>query len=74
MFLYADLQWTTGDSSFGDDGLGGTEALAGYNIGDQINSYTISGSQTSSITDIATTSNVGIPGTWIFKVGQGYIT
>ena len=72
MFLYVDLQWTTGDISFGDDGLGGTEALAGYNAGDRINSYTIAGSRTSRITNIATTSNVGIPGTWIFKVGQGY--
>ena len=71
VFLYADLQWTTGDKSFGVDGLGGTEALAGYNIGDQINSYTIAGSQTSNITNIATTSNVGIPGRWVFKVGQG---
>ena len=71
VFLYADLQWTTGDKSFGNDGLGGTEALAGYNIGDQINSYTIAGSRTSTITNIATTSNVEIPGRWVFKVGQG---
>jgi len=33
IFLYADgrIQWTTGDNSGGDDGLGGTEALAGIN-------------------------------------------
>ena len=71
MFLYADLQWTTGDVSNGNDGLGGAEALAGYNAGDQINSYTLPGSLTSRITNIARTSNVGTPGTWIFKVGQG---
>ena len=71
IFLYADLQWTTGDNSGGYDGLGGTEALAGYNAGDGINSYTIPGSLTSNITNIARTSNVGIPGTWIFKAGQG---
>ena len=71
MFLYADLQWTTGDNSYGYDGFGGTEALAGFNAGDQINSYTIPGSRTSNITNITRTSNVGIPGTWIFKVGQG---
>ena len=71
LFLYADLQWTTGDISGGFNGLGGTEALAGFNAGDQINSYTLPGSRTSSIIDITTTSNVGIPGTWIFKVGQG---
>ena len=71
MFLYADLQWTTGSNSGGTNGLGGIEALAGYNAGDQINSYSIPGSLTSSITNIARTSNVGIPGTWIFKAGQG---
>ena len=72
MFLYADLQWTTGDySSGGFDGLGGTEALAGFNAGNQINSYTLPGSRTPNIVDITKSSNVGIPGTWIFKVGQG---
>ena len=71
MFLYADLQWTTGDVSGGVDGLGGTEALAGFNAGDQVNSYTLPGSHTPNIVNITRTSNVGIPGTWIFKVGQG---
>ena len=72
IFLYADLQWTTGDSSLGSRGLGGLiKALAGYNAGDRINSYTLPGSRTSRIVDIVKTSNVGIPGTWIFKVGEG---
>ena len=72
MFLYADLQWTTsGYFSGGFDEFGGTEALAGYNAGDQINSYTLPGSRTPSIIDITTTSNVDILGKWIFKVGQG---
>ena len=71
MFLYADLQWTTGDSSLGSEGLGGIEALAGYNAGDGIDSFTINGSRSSSILNLTRTSNVGIPGTWIFKVGQG---
>ena len=44
IFLYADLQWTTGDGSSGTDGLGGTEALGGINAGDGINSFTIPGS------------------------------
>ena len=69
MFLYADIQWTTGDDSDGSKGLGGTEALAGFSAGSY--SYTIPGSLTSSIVGITETSNVGIPGTWIFKVGQG---
>jgi len=73
IFLYADgrIQWTTGDASDGDDGLGGTEALAGINAGNGVNSVTIPGSRTPSIINITQTSNVGIPGVWIFKVGSG---
>ena len=36
-FLYANLQWTTGEFSDGTVGLGGIETLAGFNAGDQIN-------------------------------------
>ena len=72
--MYADgkMQWTTGDDSGGHSGLSGTEALAGINAGNRVDSYTISGSLTPSIINIAITTNVGIPGTWIFKVGGVY--
>ena len=70
MFLYADgrIQWTTGSRS---GGLGGTEALAGINGGDGENFVTIPGSRTSSIINIDKTSNIGVPGVWIFKVDSG---
>ena len=70
IFLYAEgrIQWTTGSRS---DGLGGTEALAGINVGDGENFVTIPGSLTPSIIDIAQTTNVGIPGMWIFQVDHG---
>jgi len=73
IFLYADgrIQWTTGDFSGGSNGLGGTEALAGINAGDGVNSITIPGSRTPSIINITQTSNVDIPGVWIFKVNEG---
>ena len=76
MFLYDELQWTTGGFAGGILGLGGTEALAGFNAGFHssalgLYSYTIDRSETPSIVKLARTSNVGIPGTWIFKVGQG---
>ena len=74
MFLYVDLQWTTGDYSLGRGGLGGTHiALGGFTAGDRINFYTIPGSRTPNITNLTITSNVGIPGTRIFRVGQGNI-
>ena len=73
MFLYpkGKIQWTTGDDSNGTNGTGGTEALAGINAGDGINHVTIPGSLTPSIINITQTSNVGISGVWMFKVGKG---
>ena len=65
------MQWTTGDNSGGDDGLGGMEALAGINAGDGETFITIPGSRTSSIINITQTSNIGIPGIWIFQVDHG---
>ena len=73
MFLYADIQWTTGDDSNGINGIGGNEAVVGFNAGDGINSKIISGSMTPSIINITQTSNIGVPGTWIFKVTEGNV-
>ena len=61
MFLYADIQWST--PFFG--------ALAGMNAGDRYQHVTVPGSLTSKILNIEETSNVGIPGVWIFKIGEG---
>lgn len=74
-FLYADglIQWTTGDASGGTDGLGGTPAQGGFNAGDGIRFFSIPGSQTAAILNISSTSNVGIPGVWTFRVDQNAI-
>ena len=73
MFLYADerIQWTTGSDSGGSRGIGGTEALVGINGGDYEHFVTIPGSRTSRIINIDKTSNIGVPGVWIFKVDSG---
>jgi len=73
MFLYAcgRIQWTTGDRSNGVNGFGGSEALAGINAGNGVNQFTIPGSRTSEIINIDHTSNVDIPGIWIFRVTEG---
>ena len=73
IFLYADgrIQWTTGDDNGGIGGLDGIEAVAGINAGDGVNSITIPGSLTPRIINITQTSNVGTPGVWMFKVGEG---
>ena len=70
IFLYADgeIQWTTGDASDGFDGLGGIPAQVGFDAGDGIRHATIPGSRTDAIINITQTSNVGIPGVWIFRI------
>jgi len=67
------MQWTTGTSSGGFRGLGGTEALAGINAGDGVDFYSIPGSQTPNIINITQTSNINIPGTWMFSLKSTYI-
>ena len=73
--MYADgkIQWTTGDDSGGYNGVYGIEALVGINAGNGFDHYVVSGSRTSSIINIARSSNVGILGTYIFKVGGMYV-
>ena len=75
IFLYPDgeIQWTTGDDSGGINGLDGTEALAGINDHNGINFISIPGSLTPSIINITQTSNIGISGVWMFKVGEGNV-
>ena len=73
IIMYADkeIQWTTGDDSGGFNGIGGTEALAGINAADDANHITIPGSLTPNMINIALTSNVGIPGVWMFRLREG---
>ena len=74
--MYADglIQWTSSDINGGSNGLGGNPARAGYNSQDGINFFTIPGSGTGAIIDIAQTSNINTPGIWMFRVsGQGEV-
>ena len=72
IFLYADgeIQWTTGDASGGTNGLGGTPAQVGFNAGDGNHSATVPGSRKAAIINIDNTSNVDVPGMWIFQVNE----
>ncbi|NXL83212.1 TECTA protein, partial [Alectura lathami] len=85
---YKDIQWTTGTASGGDPetGLGGTPAhvgpesstldspQAGFNNGDETNYYNIPGSHTEAVINITKTSNVNIPGRWVFQVDDFKVT
>ena len=71
MFLYADglIQWTTGDSSNGVNGMGGTQAQVGFIAGDGINFAAVPESRTADIIDIA-----DIPGILAFQVDRENIS
>lgn len=70
IYQYADgeIQWTTSIDSGGMDGVGGNAALVGYNAGDGIRYETVPESMTAEIINITRTSNVDIPGVWVFQV------
>ena len=70
IFLYADggITWTTGDASEGSNGLGGIPAQVGFNSGDGENFFSQEDSRSSEVINIASKSNVGIQGMFIFRV------
>ena len=74
-FRYDRLQWTTGDASGGTGGLGGTPAQAGFDAGDGVNFFTVPGSQTAAVLDLANTTNVagGPAGLWTFAIRAGAV-
>nr|XP_014429304.1 sushi, nidogen and EGF-like domain-containing protein 1 [Pelodiscus sinensis] len=76
MLNYGMIQWTTGTASGGNatTGLGGKPAQAGFNSGDNKNFYNIPGSRTEAVLRIGQTSNVGVPGRWVFQVNDFKVT
>jgi len=75
IFLYADgeIQWTTGDASGGSSGLGGTPAQVGFNAGDGIRYAAIPQSRTNEIIGVSSTSNIGVPGVWVFRTDENTV-
>ncbi|XP_013925027.1 PREDICTED: alpha-tectorin [Thamnophis sirtalis] len=70
MFNYEEINWTTGTASGGDPltGLGGVMAQAGFNGGNSTNYFSIPASRTPDIVNIEETTNVNVPGRWVFKI------
>ena len=60
IFLYGEIQWPAAGR--------GRPALVGVNAGDGIKQLNVSESLTADIINITTTSNIGVPGVWIFQV------
>ena len=70
-FRYGNLEWTTGDASGGQDGLGGQSAIAGYTGGAEGVSQTLVGSGTSNVLTLNQSSNKGKDGRWYFPFREG---
>src|SRR5262245_56380829 len=71
-FRYEAVNWVTGDASGGSNGLGGTAAHAGYSAGDGTHFFELSQSgNQSGMLGLASASNVGVPGTFVFQVLNG---
>ncbi|XP_039084428.1 sushi, nidogen and EGF-like domain-containing protein 1 isoform X3 [Hyaena hyaena] len=76
IFNYESITWTTGThaSSGGDtDGLGGIAAQAGFNAGDGRRYFSIPGSRTADMAEVETTTNVGVPGRWAFRIDDAQV-
>ncbi len=71
-FRYEDINWTTGDASDGQGGLGGQVARAGYSAGDGTNFFELpqSGNQAGML-DLESSSNGEQPGLWTFMIRSG---
>ena len=65
-FRYRQLQWTQGSVS-------SVAAQAGYDAGDNVKFFTLPGSRTPAVLDLATTSNVSTstPGLWTMAIRNG---
>ncbi|WP_258005754.1 nidogen-like domain-containing protein [Cylindrospermopsis raciborskii] len=73
-FRYEAVNWTTGDASGGQNGLGGTVARAGYTSGNGVNYFELP--QSGNLNDmlgLSSSSNVRIPGTFIYNVRNGEV-
>ena len=66
IFLYGTIQWVTGDERE-------TLPLAGVNAGDGIRQYTVPASLTEDMIKVNRTSNIGVPGVWIFQVNGDHV-
>uniref|UniRef100_A0A8C2GT15 Sushi, nidogen and EGF-like domains 1 n=1 Tax=Cyprinus carpio TaxID=7962 RepID=A0A8C2GT15_CYPCA len=76
IFHYHNISWTTGmHATSGGDlaGLGGIAAQAGFNAGDGRRYFNIPGSRTDDIVEVETTTNVGYPGRWVFRIDDSQV-
>jgi hypothetical protein len=69
-YRYEKLEWTTGDASGGESGLGGVPAVAGLDSGDGETAVALDGSRTAAVLDLVSASNVGESGVFRFLITE----
>jgi len=82
IFHYLDngMQWEAGDADGGVGGFipiggTGTSAAAGFDAGDNVNFFTITGSLMPGISTILHNgSNISVPGQWVFQVNTSVVS
>ena len=75
VFRYGAIEWTTGDASGGENGLGGTVARAGWNSGNGTDFFELraAGNQAQMLDLEAANGNTGVRGLWVFQVRNGEV-
>nr|XP_006816089.1 PREDICTED: uncharacterized protein LOC100367463 [Saccoglossus kowalevskii] len=69
IYNYCDIEWTTGTASYGNtQGVGGTPAQVGFNAGDGVTFFAVPSSFQPEVIDIEETTNVGVPGRYVFQL------
>lgn len=72
-FTYEDINWTTGDASYGSGGLGGVVARAGWNSGNGTDYFEIPQSGIQDQMLALEGINSYAPGVWLFQVRGGQV-
>ncbi|WP_262268992.1 nidogen-like domain-containing protein [Microvirga yunnanensis] len=75
IFRYGGLTWTTGDASYGSNGLGGYVARAGFSSGDGEHYFELpqSGSESGMLGLTSSPGSMNNPGVWEFEVRSGEV-
>ncbi|RXK12288.1 hypothetical protein CP965_11015 [Halarcobacter mediterraneus] len=76
VYRYEDINWTTGDASYGSNGLGGTVARAGFSAGDGLNyhEFYFSGDQNFMLNlDENQLTSSSESGVWKYSVNEGSV-
>ncbi len=76
VYRYQDINWSAGDASGGNQGLGGTAAHAGWTAGNGTNYFELpqSGDEAAILDLENAPGNTGLPGFWVFQVRNGEVS